>query len=115
MFSLRSLGVKRPERGDHTPPSSAEAKECVDLYLHFPIRLYGVVLRDTGAALLTLPPRPDQPWGHPASIHMITGVLSPLVKRPGHEADHSSPSNTKVKNTWSYTSNPIRLHDVVLS
>jgi hypothetical protein len=30
-----SLGVKRPGRGaDHSPPSSAEVKEWVELYLH---------------------------------------------------------------------------------
>jgi hypothetical protein len=30
-----SLGVKRPEReADHSPPSSAEVKEHVELYLH---------------------------------------------------------------------------------
>jgi hypothetical protein len=30
-----SLGVKRPGReADHSPPSSAEVKECVELYLH---------------------------------------------------------------------------------
>jgi hypothetical protein len=40
-----SLGVKRAGReADHLPPSSAEVKECVELYLHSPIRLYGVVL-----------------------------------------------------------------------
>jgi hypothetical protein len=28
-------GVTQPEReADHSPPSSAEVKECVDLYLH---------------------------------------------------------------------------------
>jgi len=26
------------------------------------------------------------------------------VKRPGHEDDHSLPSNAEVKNAWSYTS-----------
>jgi hypothetical protein len=32
-----SLGVKRPGHGaDHSPPSSAEVKECVELYLHSP-------------------------------------------------------------------------------
>jgi hypothetical protein len=32
-----SLGVKRPGReAGHTPPSSAEVKECVELYLHSP-------------------------------------------------------------------------------
>jgi hypothetical protein len=32
-----SLGVKRPGReAGHSPPSSAEVKECVELYLHSP-------------------------------------------------------------------------------
>jgi hypothetical protein len=39
------LGVKRSGReADHSPPSSAEVKECMELYLHSPIRLHGVVL-----------------------------------------------------------------------
>jgi hypothetical protein len=38
-----TLGVKRPGReADHS--SSAEVKECVELYLHSQIRLHGVVL-----------------------------------------------------------------------
>jgi hypothetical protein len=40
-----SLDVKRPGReADHSPPSSAEVKECVELYLRSPVRLHGVVL-----------------------------------------------------------------------
>jgi hypothetical protein len=40
-----SLRVKRSGReADHSPPSSAEVKECVELYIHSPIRLHGVVL-----------------------------------------------------------------------
>jgi len=40
-----SLGVKRPGReADQSSPSSAEVKECVELYFHTPIRLHGVVL-----------------------------------------------------------------------
>jgi hypothetical protein len=32
-----SLGVKRPGReADHSPPSSVEVRECVELYLHSP-------------------------------------------------------------------------------
>jgi hypothetical protein len=39
-----SLGVKLPGReADHSPPSSAEVKECVELCLHSPIRFHGVV------------------------------------------------------------------------
>jgi hypothetical protein len=41
-------GVKRPRRetdqADHSPLSSAEVKECVELYVTPPIRLHGVVL-----------------------------------------------------------------------
>jgi hypothetical protein len=40
-----SLGVKLPGReADHSHPSSDEVKEWVELYLHSPIRLHGVVL-----------------------------------------------------------------------
>jgi hypothetical protein len=40
-----SLEAKRPGReADHSPPSSAEVKEWVQLYLNSPIRLHGVVL-----------------------------------------------------------------------
>jgi hypothetical protein len=39
------LRVKRPGReADHSPPSSAEVKEYVELYVHSPISLRGVVL-----------------------------------------------------------------------
>jgi len=37
-------------------------------------------------------------------VQWVPGVLSPGVKWPGNEADHSLPSNAKVKNEWSYTS-----------
>jgi hypothetical protein len=49
-----SLGIERLGREtDHSPPSSAEVKERVDLYLHFPIRHHGVVfsLKRAGATL----------------------------------------------------------------
>jgi len=37
--------IKWPEReADHSPPSSAEVKECVKLYSITPIRLRGMVL-----------------------------------------------------------------------
>jgi hypothetical protein len=47
------LKVKRPWReADHSPPSNAEVKEYVELYLHSPIRLHGVVLSySTGTTL----------------------------------------------------------------
>jgi hypothetical protein len=39
-------------------------------------------------------------------IQWVPGALSLGVKRPGREADHSSPSSAEVKNAWSYTSTP---------
>jgi len=40
-----SLGVKWPgHEADHSPPSSTEVKECLEIYLHSPIRFHGVVL-----------------------------------------------------------------------
>jgi hypothetical protein len=40
-----SPGVKRLGcEADHSPPASAEVKKNVDLYIHSPIRLHGVVL-----------------------------------------------------------------------
>jgi hypothetical protein len=36
----------------------------------------------------------------------IPGALSPEIKRPGREADHSSPNTVEVKKTWIYTSTP---------
>jgi hypothetical protein len=40
-----SVGVKLPGReADHSPPSSAEVKDLVELYLYSPTRLHGVVL-----------------------------------------------------------------------
>jgi len=40
-----SLGVKQVVyEADHSPPSSTEVKECVELYLHSPICLHGKVL-----------------------------------------------------------------------
>jgi hypothetical protein len=42
---LFPLEVKRPEReAEHSPPSTAAVKECVELYLHAPYSLHGVVL-----------------------------------------------------------------------
>jgi hypothetical protein len=39
-------------------------------------------------------------------IQWIPEALSPGVKRPGREADHSPPSSAEFKNAWSYNSTP---------
>jgi hypothetical protein len=41
---------------------------------------------------------------HPASYPMETAGLSPEVKRPGRQADHSPPANAEVKKMWIYNS-----------
>jgi hypothetical protein len=38
------LAFHSGREADNSPPSSAEVKEWVELYLHSPIRLHGVVL-----------------------------------------------------------------------
>jgi hypothetical protein len=42
---------------------------------------------------------------HPASSTMVPGALSPGVKRPGREADHTPPSSAEVKKQ---RKNPVR-------
>jgi hypothetical protein len=44
-------------------------------------------------------------------IQWVPGALSPGVKRPGREADHSPPTNAEVKKMWFY----ISLHGIVLN
>jgi len=59
---------------------------------------------------------------------LVPGALSPGVKWPGREADHSPQSSAEAKNAWSYNSVPsyvsmgwclvryrLRFHGVVLS
>jgi hypothetical protein len=41
---------------------------------------------------------------HPASYPWVRGALSPVVKRPGREADHSPATSAEVKKIWIYTS-----------
>jgi hypothetical protein len=37
---------------------------------------------------------------------MVTGALSPPVKQPGLEADHSPPTRAEIKKSRIYTSTP---------
>jgi hypothetical protein len=39
-------------------------------------------------------------------IQWVPGALSPGVKQPGREADHSSATRAEVKKTWIYRSTP---------
>ena len=48
----------------------------------------------------------DSPWGPPNHLFNRYRGIFPGLKRPGCEADQSSPSRAKVKNEWRYTSIP---------
>jgi hypothetical protein len=39
-------------------------------------------------------------------VKWVPGVLSPGLKRLGHEADHLPPTSAENKNEWSHTSTP---------
>jgi hypothetical protein len=60
-----------------------------------------------GWKFFSSPHHPDWLWGPPSQdIQCVPGALFLGVKRLGHEADHSPPSNAKVKNAWSYITIP---------
>jgi len=44
------------------------------------------------------------PMANTASYSMDSGVLSPGIKRPGRDIDHSPPFIAEIKNWWSCTS-----------
>jgi len=43
--------------------------------------------------------QPKQP-----PVQWILGVLTLVIKQPGHEADYSPQFSAEIKNVWSYTS-----------
>jgi hypothetical protein len=46
-------------------------------------------------------------------IQWVLGVISPMEKRPGREADQSPPSSSEVKNGGAIPPRPICLHGIV--
>jgi hypothetical protein len=79
-------------------------------------RMIGVQI-PAGAGNFSLRHRVQTDSGaHPTSCLVVNGALSLGVKRPGSEADHSSPFNAEVKEYLDlYLHSPIRLHGVVFS
>jgi hypothetical protein len=52
-----------------------------------------------GSRIFSSPRRPGRLWGPPNLLsNGYRGALSPGVKRPGREADHSPPASAEVKN-----------------
>jgi hypothetical protein len=48
----------------------------------------------------------ERHWGPPDLLFNAYAGSSPGIKRPGREADQSTPSITEFKNKWSYNSTP---------
>jgi hypothetical protein len=60
-----------------------------------------------GSRIFSSPCRPDRLWALGSPLSNAYRELSPCgVKRLGREADHSPPTNAKVKKTWIYTFTP---------
>jgi hypothetical protein len=69
-----------------------------------------------GSRIFTSPNRPHRLWGPPNLLSKgYGGALSPGVRRPGREVDHSPPTSAEIKKMWIYTSTPIHLHGIVLN
>jgi hypothetical protein len=86
-----SAGVKRPGcEVDHSPPSSVEVKEWVELYLHSPIRPHGLVLSWSTGKILPL--AYDVVWMKIGftSKRQVTefGVFQEDIPRYLHQADY---------------------------
>jgi hypothetical protein len=65
------------------------------------------VLVSLGSRIFSSPYSPDRLWGPPSLIsNGYQGALSPGVKWPGREADHSPPTCADVMKTWIYTATP---------
>jgi hypothetical protein len=62
-------------------------------------------------------PQPLEPTLGPSQppIQWVLGPISPGIKRPGREADHSPPSSAEVKNDGGNLRSLIHLHGVVLN
>jgi hypothetical protein len=54
-------------------------------------------------------------WPAQFPIQWVQGALSPGVKRPGREADHSPPLVLRSRMRCYISTPPIRLHGVVLT
>jgi hypothetical protein len=54
------------------------------------------------ARIFTSPCRPDRLWGARNLLSNGNQGLSPGVKRPERETDHSPPTGAEVKKTWIY-------------
>jgi hypothetical protein len=126
-------GVKRQRReADHSPPACAEVKKTVDLYLHFPIHLHGVVpylcakslrlLRSAGMAInwTTTKTGFDSLQRQENILFSTTSSRAP-GPQSAFNGYHGREKMTQIHLmqrlivVFLYLHSPIRLHDVVLT
>jgi hypothetical protein len=68
--------------------------ECVEIYLHSPIHVYGIVHKYRGYIFTT-------------ASRLVCCPVGTGVKRPEHEPDHLLLCSAEVNNMWIYTSFPL--------
>jgi hypothetical protein len=102
----RPIGGRRVEwtQLDSTPPPPIFELKKIATGYGLDGREAGVRF-SVGDRFFSSPRRPDRFWG-PPRLHWVPETLSPGIKRPGSEADHSPPTTVEVMNTWIYTSTP---------
>jgi len=99
---------------EHSYVSGAEVAESV-LRLGYGLDYRGSIPR-TGNNEIFPPPHPHSLGPTQPLIQWVPGFLTPRVKTPGREFNHSLSSSAEVKNAWSCTSTSlICVHGVVLN
>jgi hypothetical protein len=84
----------------------------VELYLHSPMDLNAIpkgrisIPGRVKNFLFSILFKPALGFTQP-HIQWVSGPLSPGVKRPGLQADHSLPASGEVKKMWIYASTPL--------
>jgi hypothetical protein len=80
----------------------------VDIATCYGVDDLGVVVRvPVGSRIFSSPCLPDRLWGRPNLLsNGYWGIISPGVKRPELEADHSPPTSAEVKKIWIYAPTP---------
>jgi hypothetical protein len=92
-FNWLRMGSKSCDSSIDVATGLRAGRSGFDFRLGLGIFLFATVTRPTL--------RPSQ-----SPVRWVAGAVSPGVKRPGLEADHSPPSSAEAKNAWSYTSTP---------
>jgi hypothetical protein len=67
------------------------------------------------ARIFSYPRRSDRLGLTQRLVQRVHGAVSPRIKRPGRDANHSSQARAEVKNVNLYIHSPMVLHGIVLN